>query len=351
MKKILFLEKVFLKERKSPKLRGVELFNFSLIKDLLDENIEIFAVAHISWKQVFQDNFKSPYFHISYINNNMSFLSVIFKLIPLKKEKIDILFLANTGDTLLGAMIISKLFRITKKQVLLAHREPSKVFLIISKFVKLIAVSVNQKFANIFKKVGCPVSEVYYGVKNASNFLGFDVHKNHEKVIYGVVGDLDNKWKGADTAIEAFSMLSKEANEICELRLASYTNNLPRNLPNNIKAYTWLPYNEVINFFNELDVLIVPSYDEKVMRETFSQAMVQGMLSGLPILANDLPILTEKLNQGGGFIFKNVNELKGKIEELAFNKNLRIYLGEKARKVATQRYIWDTKYFNEKFLH
>ena len=86
------------------------------------------------------------------------------------------------------------------------------------------------------------------------------------------------------------------------------------------------------------------------MRETFSQAMVQGMLSGLPILANDLEILKEKLNQGGGFIFKNSNELKEKIEELAFNKNLRIYLGEKARKVAIQRYIWDTEYFSEKFL-
>ena len=48
MKKVLFLEKVFLKERKSPKLRGVELFNFSLIKDLLAQNIEIFSIVHIS---------------------------------------------------------------------------------------------------------------------------------------------------------------------------------------------------------------------------------------------------------------------------------------------------------------
>ncbi len=350
MKKVLFLEKVFLKERKSPKLRGVELFNFSLIKDLLAQNIEIFSIVHISWKDTFQENFKSPYLHVQYTNQKMSFLSVIFKLLLLKKEKIDILFLANTGDTLLGAMLVSKLFRITRKQVLLAHREPSKAFLITSKFVKLVAVSVNQKFASIFKKAGCPVSKVYYGVKNASKFLEFNIHKDHEKVVFGVVGDLDNKWKGADTAIEAFSMLSKEANSICELRLASYTNNLPINLPNNIKAFKWLPYEEVVNFFNELDVLIVPSYDEKVMRETFSQAMVQGMLSGLPILANDLEILKEKLNQGGGFIFKNSNELKEKIEELAFNKNLRIYLGEKARKVAIQRYIWDTEYFSEKFL-
>lgn len=350
MKKLLFLEKVFLKEKKSPNLRGVELFNFSLIKDLLNEDAEIFLIAHKSWEPFFKENLKFPYFHIIYTKSKASFLSIIYNVLLLKWKHIDTLFLANTGDTLLGAMFISKIFRIAKKQVLLAHREPSKAFLKMAHFVKLHTISVNQKFANIFKKAGCKVSEVYYGVKNADAFLQFDINKNHEKVIFGVVGDLDNKWKGADTAIDAFLSLSKDIKDSCELHLASYTKNAPINLPRNIIAYKWLSYDEIVKFFDSLDVLIVPSYDEKVMRETFSQAMVQGMLSGLPILANDLEILKEKLNQGGGFIFKNANELKEKIEELSKNKSLRIYLGEKARNVASKRYIWDTHYFYKQFL-
>lgn len=350
MKKILFLEKVFLKEKKSPNLRGVELFNLALIQDLIDENIEIWTIAHISWKKFFSEKFKSPYLHITYTKRKTSFLNAMFYCLSLKKEKIDILFLANTGDTLIGAMIITKLFNVAKRQVLLAHREPSKAFLLAARLVKLETISVNQKFASIFRKAKCKLAEVYYGVKDAESFLKCDLQRNNKKVIFGVVGDLDNKWKGADTAIEAFKMLSKEASDICELKLASYSKSLPINLPNNIQACKWLPYEEIINLFASLDVLIVPSYDEEIMRETFSQAMVQGMLSGLPILVNDIEILREKLNQGGGFVFKNARELKEKIEELAFNRDLRIYLGEKARKVATKRYIWDTSYFNKRFL-
>ncbi len=349
MEKILFLEKVFLKKKKSENLRGVELFNLSFIDDLLSQAIDVFVVAHSSWKPCFSERFTTNNFHTLYYSGKYPFLGAIRGVFGFKTRFTSI-FLANTGDTLIGAMLISKIFKIAKKQVLLAHREPSKIFVKISKFVKLEAISVNRKIAMHFTLAGCRVSEVYYGIKNSAVFLNLEINKEHRKIVFAVVGDLDNKWKGADTAIKAFKELKEEVSNKCELKLASYSKDIPQNLPNNIKAYNWLPYEEMVNFYDSLDVLIVPSYDENVMRETFSQAMVQGMFSGLPILANDLDILKEKLDEGGGFIFKNIDELKEKIEELTNNASLRHYLGEKARKIAKERYVWDTKVFFERFL-
>lgn len=350
MKKILFLEKVFLKKRNSDNFRGVELFNLSFIDDLLSQNNDVFVVLHFSWKPCFDSRFTSSHFHAIYYAGNYPCFGGIKGVFSLYKENFDIMFLANTGDTLVGIMLLAKILRIAKKQVLLAHREPSSFFVKISRFVSLDTVSVNKKIAMHFKKAKCPLSDVYYGIKNSESFLNLEIKKNHEKIVFGVVGDLDNKWKGADIAIEAFKGLKKDISSQCELRLASYSKDFPKNLSDNIKAYKWLPYEEMVGFYNSLDVLIVPSYDEKVMRETFSQAMVQGMLAGLPILANNLDILKEKLDEGGGFVFKNIDELREKIEELTNNASLRIYLGEKARKIAKERYVWDTKIFVERYL-
>ena len=86
------------------------------------------------------------------------------------------------------------------------------------------------------------------------------------------------------------------------------------------------------------------------MRETFSQAMVQGMLSGLPVLANDLPILTEKLDQGGGLVFRTPAELTGLMARLLADAPLRERLGGEARATALARYVWDTARFARTYL-
>jgi hypothetical protein len=49
-----------------------------------------------------------------------------------------------------------------------------------------------------------------------------------------------------------------------------------------VVAHPWLPADAIPGLLQGMHVMICPSRDEVVMRETFSQAMVQGMLSGLP---------------------------------------------------------------------
>jgi glycosyltransferase involved in cell wall biosynthesis len=107
---------------------------------------------------------------------------------------------------------------------------------------------------------------------------------------------------------------------------------------------------ELPDLLRTMDVMVVPSRDEEVMRETFSQAMVQGMLSGLPVIANDLPVLTEKLDQGGGLVVRSVKEMSEAMDKLAGDPVLRRRLGEEARRTALARYVWDTEAFVDKFL-
>ena len=104
------------------------------------------------------------------------------------------------------------------------------------------------------------------------------------------------------------------------------------------------------DFLRRMDVMIVPSRDEEIMRETFSQAMVQGMLTGLPVIASDLPVLSEKLDRGGGLTFRTVADLREMIARLVRDADLRRRLGAEARRTAAERYVWSTKTFVERYL-
>ncbi|MFW6151710.1 MAG: glycosyltransferase, partial [Verrucomicrobiota bacterium] len=86
-----------------------------------------------------------------------------------------------------------------------------------------------------------------------------------------------------------------------------------------------------------------------VMRETFCQAMVQGMLSGLPVIANKLQVLTEKLDQGGGLVFSTTEDLTRAMDQLFRDKPLREHMGNQARTTAKNRYIWRTADFLERY--
>jgi glycosyltransferase involved in cell wall biosynthesis len=118
----------------------------------------------------------------------------------------------------------------------------------------------------------------------------------------------------------------------------------------NIIAYKWKPLDEIADFLRQMDVMIVPSRDENVMRETFSQSAVQGMLSGLPLIVSALPVLTEKINNGGGLVFRDSNELTHAMSKLAADSELRRTFGEQGRKTALERYVWSTRVFADEFI-
>jgi len=118
-----------------------------------------------------------------------------------------------------------------------------------------------------------------------------------DELDFCLLGFLDNAWKGADTAIAAFQRVPMELRSKMRLHLFSYA--LPPVLHDkNIVAYPWKPLEEIPDLLRQMDVMIAPSRDEDVMRETFCLSAVQGMLAGLPLIVNNLPVLVEKLGSG-----------------------------------------------------
>ena len=112
------------------------------------------------------------------------------------------------------------------------------------------------------------------------------------------------------------------------MHLASFVNPTHTTTPG-IQIYPWLPAAEIPAFLRRMDVMLVPSRDELVMRETFSQVIIQGMLTGLPIIASNRPVL---------------------METLAGDAVLCRRLGAEARRIALARYAWNMDRFSRKYL-
>jgi glycosyltransferase involved in cell wall biosynthesis len=210
-------------------------------------------------------------------------------------------------------------------------------------------MAVNAEIASPFLTAGYRTT-VDYGVIDAELYHpGSEPRPDGSPVNFCVVGQLDSAWKGADTAVAAFRTLPKQVQENIRLHLAAYKNP-PLFAEKEIVVHDWMHPSEVPAFMRTMNVLMTPSRNEDVMRETFSQVIVQGMLTALPIIASDLPIFVEKLNRGGGLVCRSVPEYSAAMARLAGDVALRREMGAQARSVALDRYVWNTKAFADKYL-
>jgi len=352
---LLFLDKVFLKPRKT-NLRGVELFNLGLIRDLAREGIKLAVPIHVSWKEDYNHEGATDqpdFCEMSWKKTLLNGLQAAWRMRRQHHQKI---ILANVANGLIPALLLMRIFNGPGPFlpiILFAHRMPSARFMAALPKKTTRVLAVNGIIAASFRKAGFTDVNVFFGHINAAEFHpaeeltpGPDAGK---KINFCVVGFLDNAWKGADTALAAFRAMPKDISAKCALHLASYRS--PPSLPEqNIKTYSWFQTGQMPAWLRNMDVMIVPSRDERVMRETFSLTMVEGMLTGLPIIAANLPVLAEKLDAGGGYTFNNAKELCRLMVSLASRPELRAELGKKARQVALERYVWNTKKFISRYL-
>lgn len=346
---ILFLEKVFLRPVPTP-LRGVELFNIALIRDLLGLDYVVHLPAHPSWQPTFDARFErqAPDVHYGPMGRGMltMMLSWCRRLPALQCRH---LLLGNVGNGLIPLIHVLRWRRGFDRYVLIAHRETSRRFLRSLPPARGHVVAVNGTIAEPFRQAGFAGVHVDYGVMGAERYAPPAALRPDGETRFCVVGMLDNPWKGADTAVAAFRGLPEALRRRASLHLASFSEP-PRYDDADIHAYPWMPAAAIPDWLRRMDVMICPSRDENVMRETFSQAAVQGMLTGLPMLASNLPILVEKLDEGGGAIFDDVPALTGQMADMIRNSERRRQWGRAARATALRRYVWDSRRFAQRYL-
>ncbi len=344
MQNILFLEKVFLHPaKKAP--GGVELFNLSLLRDLAGMGHKVTAPVHRSWTPLIEDAAagSTPAPELFTLPGNLADMAGgAAALWQLRRRSFDLALLGNAGDRLIPLLLLLR--RMAPRFGLIAHREPSARFVRALRALPVKVTAVNGQIAGHFTRSGIVGVRVDYGILRGDLFYPPASSAPRATVNFCVLGHLERPWKGHDTAVAAFERLPPDVKGQCRLHLAGFAQP-PTFQDAGIIAYPWQPYERIGDFLRDMDVMLVPSRDEGVMRETFSQAAVQGMLTGLPLIVSDLPILKEKLDQGGGLIFRDVNGLMDAMRRLAGDAPLRRRLGAQGRQTALARYVWDTRKF------
>ncbi len=344
MQNILFIEKVLLHPaQKAP--GGVELFNLSLLRDLAALGYAVTAPAHRSWAPLIEGTAagSTPALELAALPGNLADMAGgLAALWQMRRRRFDLALLGNAGDRLVPLLLLLR--RLAPRFGLIAHREPSALFVRALRALPVSVTAVNGQIAAHFTRSGMAGVRVDYGILRGDLFHPPASFEKRSTVNFCVLGHLERPWKGHDTAVAAFERLPPDIKGQCRLHLAGF-NQPPLFADGGIIAHPWQPYEQIGDFLRGMDVMLVPSRDEGVMRETFSQAAVQGMLTGLPLIVSNLPILKEKLDQGGGLIFRDVNGLAEAMGRLAGDAPLRRRLGAEGRQTALKRYVWDTRKF------
>lgn len=93
---------------------------------------------------------------------------------------------------------------------------------------------------------------------------------------------------------------------------------------------------EKLDFFNQGDIMLLPSY-----RESFGIAALEGMAAGIPVLAYSIGLLPDLIRDGeAGFLEDsgNVHALSSRLLQLIEDPSLRARMGQNGREEAKQKY-------------
>lgn len=344
---ILFLTPCFLSHRLHKDIRGVEVFDLHLTRQLVQLGCDVTVGAESSWKGRFAE-------HLAGAMPRVLWTPPLRKPLPnglvaaalASGRTYDALILGNTTNGLVPAVKLLHAMKRFDRAVLIAHKITWPAFPAKIARLPIRVVAVNDQIRAYFEPALAGRAFTSYGIPNAEDFHPRATPRTgNTPCEFVILGKLDNPWKGASIAIDAFRALPSEVRAKCRLNLVSYADP-PRIDEPNIVMHPWQPAAAIPELLRRMDVMLVPS----TAQETFSQAMVQGMLTGLPVIASELPPLKEKLDTGGGFVCRSAADYTTAMEQLARDPALRERMGAIARQTAIQRYVWDTRAFVERFI-
>jgi glycosyltransferase involved in cell wall biosynthesis len=331
----------------------VQLFNTLLLREMLEEGVRVCLPVERTWARRMESELADL---ASEARGRLEIRETpglggalpasMVAALPLMRRRFDALLLGNVGRGVAPAVRLLHASGAWRRAALIAHRGAQRSFLAWVRGLPLDVVCVNRTIEGQFAgRVGGRV-ETRYGVAGAERFFPrAGAREDGAPVRFCVLGKLDAPWKGASLAVEAFGALAEETRRRSELHLIAFQDPPEIDVPG-VVAHAWRPAGDVPETLRSMDVLIVPS----TKYETFSQAIVQGMLTGLPIIASDLPVLAEKLDEGGGMVCATAGEMTAAMERLAWDAALRERMGAAARETALARYVWRTRAFLDEVL-
>lgn len=347
---ILYIAPTFLAYRLHKRIRGVQVFDLAFAPELASLADRVVVPADWSWRHRLREYFAAapPSLKVRYTPPLFRPLWNALTLPALIHQRFDYTFLGNPARGVMPGLALLRARGLAGQIVLQANRAPRHA--VARQLAKwgCIFTAVSQQVADQFPEELRDRVSVFYGVIGAGAFHPPKATRPDDGLVhFGLVGKLDNAWKGADRAVAAFADLPAEVRVKARLHLLSFGDDRTIADPC-VVCHPWMPTEAVPEFLRSLDVMLVPSFGPQ---ETFSQSIVQGMLTELPIIASDLPVLTEKLTAGGGIIAGDHAALVNAVTDLVRDPARRKSLGQEARRTALSRYIWDSAEFVRRFMN
>jgi glycosyltransferase involved in cell wall biosynthesis len=358
---LVFFEKVFLKRlHPDAKLRGVELFNLGLVRDLAAAGQRLFIPAHPSWRKVLADEGAMSATLRPVANLGHPVLTALGAAWSVVRESrhngpFPFLFVANNAEGLAPAIRLMWRAKAFRNLVLFAHKVPSKRFAAAVADIPGSIVCVCGAIADAFRQCGVTAGvHVDYGIVNGDAFYPPADSRLASPMRVCLLGDMASDWKGADTAIAAMSLLPEAYRGRIELHIKAFRDKREFPEGSGILTHPWSGADEVPDFLRRMDVMLAASRNRESdgrLMETFSQTTVQGMLTGLPVVHTSIPPFVEKFDAGGGIKADTPAEMANALVRLADDAELRTRLGREARATALARYVWDTNRFIKRYLN
>jgi glycosyltransferase involved in cell wall biosynthesis len=358
---LLYLAPAFLAFRLHKQVRGVQVFDLQLVRELTDLGIDVTLPADLTWRprliEHLGDLIAAPLgraaapgargrLRVIYTPPLVKPLWNGLALQALLHRRHEVCLLGNVSRGIAPVVELLRLRGLFGRLVILANRTARPSFLRAIRRWRARVVAVSDHLLGAFPTDLDPPISVYYGIVNAADFRpATPAERGHDGLVhFFMLGKLDTPIKDVPTALRAWSLLPPGVRARARLHLASYPSP-PSDLPEGVRAYAWMPASDIPAFMRRMDVMLVPS-----LSETFGQGLVQAMLTGLPSCCRDFPTLREKVENGGGLLFTTPEELAAHIERLVNDPDLRRRMGRLARETALARYVWSTRLFADRFL-
>ncbi len=169
-----------------------------------------------------------------------------------------------------------------------------------------------------FKDV--PYRVIYNGFKFNNEIFAKKKLPQGETIIFGYIGQL-NKSKGVELLLNSFSHLDKSNKwklQIAGKADESYLNKLKQiNGSNNVE---FLGFVNSSDFFNKIDVLIVPS----LWNEPFGRVVLEGIIKNKVVIGSNVGGIKELLSENPYFLFNPNDEgdLLRVLKSIFSNKNI-----------------------------
>lgn len=150
------------------------------------------------------------------------------------------------------------------------------------------------------------------------------------KILKFIFASRNDPLKGGDTLIKAISLVNAKYIKLSKFYFVGYEPEVSKNYSPNIIFEKFLPREELLKYYNQYDVAILPSlFDNSPL------FIYESMAAGLPVIASNVGGIPELIEDGKtGYLFKknNVEELASHIINLIENPQKRKQMGKAAEK-------------------